>query len=68
MRLLKQAALPLVLSTIQLGILPFYFFVYHNSESVLSSLGVHEHWNDNINKQYTKNLGTGEGIELVRVY
>lgn len=38
------------------------------SGAVLSSLGVHEHWNDNINKQYTKNLGTGEGIELVRVY
>ena len=29
------------------------------------SLGVHEHWNDPINKQYSRNLKTGEGIELV---
>jgi hypothetical protein len=31
----------------------------------LSSLGVHEHWNNEIDKQYSRNLGTGEGIELV---
>ncbi len=30
----------------------------------LSSLGVHEHWNNPIDKQYTRNLGTGNGIEL----
>ena len=30
-----------------------------------ASLGVHEHWNDANNKQYTRNLGTGDGIELV---
>jgi hypothetical protein len=29
------------------------------------SLGVHEHWNDATNKQYTRNLLTGDGIELV---
>jgi hypothetical protein len=29
------------------------------------SLGVHEHWNDASNKQYSRNLGTGNGIELV---
>jgi hypothetical protein len=28
-------------------------------------LGTHEHWNDGINKQYSRNLGTGNGIELV---
>ncbi|UCE99380.1 MAG: DUF362 domain-containing protein [Planctomycetota bacterium] len=33
----------------------------------LDSLGVHEHWNDVNNKQYTRNLGTGNGIELVKV-
>ncbi|MDD5135180.1 MAG: hypothetical protein PHP01_07205, partial [Phycisphaerae bacterium] len=33
----------------------------------LSSLGVHEHWNNPTNKQYTRNLGTGSGIELVKV-
>ena len=33
----------------------------------LASLGVHEHWNDPREKRYSRNLGTGEGIELVRV-
>jgi hypothetical protein len=33
----------------------------------LESLGVHEHWNNAEDKQYTRNLGTGEGIELYRV-
>ena len=31
----------------------------------LSSLGVHEHWNNPTDKQYSRNLGTGPGIELV---
>ncbi len=31
----------------------------------LQSLGVHEHWNNFTDKQYTRNLGTGNGIELV---
>lgn len=31
----------------------------------LSSLGVHEHWNNPVDKQYSRNLGTGNGIELV---
>jgi hypothetical protein len=29
------------------------------------SLGVHEHWNNAIDKQYSRNLGANEGIELV---
>jgi hypothetical protein len=33
--------------------------------TTISSLGVHEHWNNAIEKQYSRNLGTGEGIELV---
>ena len=32
----------------------------------LTSLGVHEHWNSPEKKQYSRNLGTGPGIELVR--
>jgi hypothetical protein len=32
------------------------------------SLGVHEHWNDSINKQYSRNLGEDEGIELISNY
>ena len=31
----------------------------------LSSLGVHEHWNNPDEKQYSRNLGSGAGIELV---
>jgi hypothetical protein len=34
----------------------------------IASLGVHEHWNNPVDKQYTRNLGTGEGIELVYQY
>jgi hypothetical protein len=33
----------------------------------LAGLGVHEHWNNPVDRQYSRNLGTGEGIELVRV-
>ena len=31
----------------------------------LASLGVHEHWNNPIDKQYSGNLGAAGGIELV---
>lgn len=34
----------------------------------LASLGVHEHWNNATAKQYSRNLGTGNGIELVPVF
>jgi len=34
--------------------------------AALASLGVHEHWNGPRKKQYSRNLGDGEGIELVR--
>ncbi len=33
----------------------------------LESLGVHEHWNNSVEKLYSRNLGTGAGIELVRL-
>jgi len=33
--------------------------------SRLASLGVHEHWNNAVDKQYSRNLGKSEGIELV---
>jgi hypothetical protein len=33
----------------------------------LESLGVHEHWNNPTDKQYSRNLGTGEGIELIKI-
>ena len=31
---------------------------------ILASLGVHERWNNPTDKQYSRNLGTGNGIEL----
>ncbi|RQW03985.1 DUF362 domain-containing protein, partial [candidate division KSB1 bacterium] len=31
----------------------------------LSSLGVHEHWNNAVDRKYSRNLGTGDGIELI---
>ena len=33
----------------------------------LASLGVHEHWNNAKDKKYSRNLGTGKGIDLVAV-
>ena len=33
----------------------------------LPSLGVHEHWNNPQERKYSRNFGTGEGIELVSV-
>lgn len=37
----------------------------NNSTPLVTSLGVHEHWNNATNKQYTRNLRTGNGIELI---
>jgi len=33
----------------------------------ISSLGVMEHWNNAIEKKYSRNLGKNEGIELIKV-
>ena len=35
--------------------------------TAIESLGVFEHWNNPQDRQYTRNLGTGEGIELIYV-
>lgn len=40
------------------------FYDPNNDGLGLESLGVHEHWNNSIDKQYSSNLGTGVGIEL----
>lgn len=34
---------------------------------LFASLGVHEHWNNAADMEYTRNLGTGDGIELLKV-
>lgn len=39
-----------------------------NNGVLIASLGTHEHWNDSLNKQYSRNLGTGNGIELIKVH
>lgn len=36
-----------------------------NDGSKITSLGVHEHWNNSTDMQYSRNLGTGTGIELI---
>lgn len=36
-----------------------------DSGTPIESLGVHEHWNNPDDKQYSRNLKTGDGIELV---
>lgn len=38
---------------------------YDGNGELLSNLGVHEHWNNATDKQYSRNLGEEEGIELV---
>lgn len=45
----------------------FYDPDHATSERRLASLGVHEHWNNPRDKQYSRNLGLGEGIELLAV-
>jgi hypothetical protein len=38
-----------------------------NDGTVLGSLGAHEHWNNAVAMEYSRNLGTGDGIELVKL-
>jgi len=38
-----------------------------NDGTPIPSLGVHEHWNNATDKQYSRNLKTGNGIELLQV-
>jgi autotransporter-associated beta strand protein len=41
------------------------FYDPENDGTRLASLGVHEHWDSAATKRYSRNLGTGSGIELV---
>ena len=42
--------------------------VYTDSQgNVVTNLGVHEHWNHSAQKQYSRNLGKSEGIELIQL-
>jgi hypothetical protein len=39
----------------------------HDGIALAASLGVTEHWNNTQEKKYSRNLGTGQGIELLYV-
>jgi hypothetical protein len=39
-----------------------------DSGTPIASLGVHEHWNNGDDMAYSRNLGTGEGIELIKLF
>lgn len=45
----------------------FYDPNHKTGTTRLTSLGVHEHWNNPREKKYSRNLGTGDGIELAAV-
>jgi hypothetical protein len=45
----------------------FYDPDHVQPDTRLGSLGVHEHWNNPQEKKYSRNLGSGQGIELVAV-
>ena len=45
----------------------FYDPDHRGNVTRLKSLGVYEHWNNPTDKQYSRNLGTGKGIELVKL-
>ena len=38
-----------------------------NDGTPLKSLGIHEHWNNSIEKKYSRDLGLNIGIELIRL-
>ena len=46
----------------------FYDPDHKGDVTSLASLGIHEHWNNAVDKQYSRDLGTGEGIELVLLH
>jgi hypothetical protein len=43
------------------------FYDPEGDGTCLNSLGVHEHWNNSTDKQYSRDLKTGEGIELIQL-
>jgi uncharacterized protein (DUF362 family) len=45
-----------------------YYDPENDGTRLKRSMGVHEHWNNAIDKKYSKNLGTGQGIEFVSTY
>ena len=46
---------------------PSGIFYYDGYGNRLTNLGVHEHWNNATDKQYSRNLGGDEGVELIYI-
>ena len=44
----------------------FYDPDHKEKATRLASLGAYEHWNNPTDRQYSRNLGTGKGIELIK--
>lgn len=44
------------------------FYDPDRNGTALTSLGVHEHWNNPVDKLYSRDLGIGDGIELRKVF
>lgn len=40
---------------------------YDGNGNTVSNIGVHEHWNNCTDKQYSRNLGKNEGVELIQI-
>ena len=40
---------------------------YDGNGKKVDNLGVHEHWNNSKDKQYSRNMGKEEGIELIKI-
>ena len=45
----------------------FYDPDHESDVKRLESQGVYENWNNPLDKQYSRNMGTGQGIELVKL-
>jgi hypothetical protein len=39
----------------------------NDGDRTMEGLGVHEHWNNSVERQYSRNLGRSEGIELIQL-
>ncbi len=45
----------------------FYDPNHKGNMNRIQSLGVYEHWNNSTDKKYSRNMGKGEGIELIKL-
>ena len=60
-----QKAIGLDDTVVEFEITPSGTAYYNGNGERVENLGVHEHWNNSQDKQYSRNLGASEGIELI---